>query len=350
MKTAPEDIWIGNDVIIATETMITEKLDIPKYYSRHALATPKARGRPEGGVSCIYKNTIGKVEKIITEENLVILKTPKLTIIGIYISPANKTDDATEQVAKAIAHTRNDENVILAGDLNCRIDKQNSKTDLIMEQLQAEGYCLINKKEKVTYIAPNGTSTIDLIFVRGKDILPTEHHVAGCHKTATLRKHLPVYMNFQMKRSSTQRLTETHPSSRKLDISILKADKERLDTAHRLIEANETEPALNIINKCIRKALTHQKPRKSKAWFDAECYKERKLTLTKLHRARKEKNKRSTQRLRNPKKNYKKLLKIKEAIYSEEHTKAQAQNALKDPFTALKKKIANPTNQISMET
>ena len=44
-------------------------------YCKHALATKKEKGRPEGGVTCMYKHTIGTVKKTHTEENMVIIRT-----------------------------------------------------------------------------------------------------------------------------------------------------------------------------------------------------------------------------------------------------------------------------------
>lgn len=63
--------------------------------------------------------------------------------------------------------TAADQRAIIAGDLNARIDKPTTKTELILETLEGSGYNLVNMK---TYIAPNGTSTIDLVLYRGKDI------------------------------------------------------------------------------------------------------------------------------------------------------------------------------------
>ena len=41
LETAPGNLWTEMDIIIVTETMTTENLEIPQFYSKHALATPK---------------------------------------------------------------------------------------------------------------------------------------------------------------------------------------------------------------------------------------------------------------------------------------------------------------------
>ena len=57
----------------------------------------------------------------------------------------------------------NEENVIIAGDLNCMVDKpDNNKTVIMLLLFHEEGFTLLNKREDVTYMARNGASTIDL--------------------------------------------------------------------------------------------------------------------------------------------------------------------------------------------
>lgn len=96
ISSAPEDIWRNQDVIIATETFLTEPFSIADYYTAHSYAKPKAVGRPEGGVSLIFKPTIGQLKEIVKEENLVIVKTTDLTIVGMYITYSTSIEDTTE--------------------------------------------------------------------------------------------------------------------------------------------------------------------------------------------------------------------------------------------------------------
>ena len=62
---------------------------------------------------------------------MMIIRTDKTLIICLYISPAQKTDDAVEHLMKAITMIKSKENVIFRGDLNCRINK----TGVILELL-----------------------------------------------------------------------------------------------------------------------------------------------------------------------------------------------------------------------
>ena len=76
----------NEDVIILTETFLTEAVDVPNYYGVHAPAIQRERGRSSGGVSCLFKDTIGTVTKIHKEENLIILFMPQISIVGVYIA------------------------------------------------------------------------------------------------------------------------------------------------------------------------------------------------------------------------------------------------------------------------
>ena len=135
----PINFWNRYNIVIATDTFLTDHINIPNMYCKHALATKKEKGRPEGGVTCMYKHTIGIVKETHTEENMVIIRTDKLSIIGLYISPLQKVDDAIEHIVKAISIVKNDQNIILGGDLNCRIDKPDHKATTVIDILHNEG-------------------------------------------------------------------------------------------------------------------------------------------------------------------------------------------------------------------
>ena len=109
-------------------------------------------------------------KEIIKEEKMVIVKTPGITVIAMYMNPEATAEKVVENILSAVEHTEQDERVILAGDFNCRIDKTNVKTELVVEALQEEGFTLINKPQLITYIAPNGTSAIDLVLFKRNGI------------------------------------------------------------------------------------------------------------------------------------------------------------------------------------
>ena len=137
------------------------------FYAIHKYATPTA-GRPAGGVTCFLKGTMGKIEVLSKKEDTVIIRTTEATLIALYIPPGVPIEDIVGTITEATEQTKNEENVILAGDFNCRTDKPNTKTDILLDILEEEGFKLANRREDPTYIAPNGTSMIDLIFYRGK--------------------------------------------------------------------------------------------------------------------------------------------------------------------------------------
>jgi hypothetical protein len=64
--------------------------------------------------------------------------------------------------------TTKEDAVILAGDLNCRIDIEMDKTTELVSSLEGEGVTLNNNKKLETYIRHNGTSSIDLVFINLK--------------------------------------------------------------------------------------------------------------------------------------------------------------------------------------
>ena len=190
----PTELLPEFHIAILTETMLANTLDIPGFYSAHALAKVNQIGRPAGGVSCYYKGNIGKPSHIHTSDNTIIIKTANSTLIGMYISPTASINDATESLAQALSHTEPEESVNLAGDFNCRIDKPSHRSKILLEALEEEGFTLTNDPMDYTYFAPNGSSTIDLILYRSqnKKLLITNQKQHWPRTVAPTRKHVPV--------------------------------------------------------------------------------------------------------------------------------------------------------------
>ena len=168
MQNAP-DTTQNHDIIVLTETFLTEYTAIPGYYTTHSYAVQKQEGRPSGGVSCIYNNKIGEKIAEYKEDNMVHITTTYLEIIGLYIPPQTNIEDAIEKIASAVSRLDHKKPAILAGDINCRIDIPDKKTQEVTKLLQEEGFCLANRTDVMTYIAPNGCSCIDLVFKKGND-------------------------------------------------------------------------------------------------------------------------------------------------------------------------------------
>lgn len=353
LKAATQEIfWNNFDVGITTETFLTEPLIFPNFYSVHALAKPKERGRPEGGVTCIYKDILGKIKEKHIEENTVILKTERVAIIGLYISPAQGIDDAIEQIIKAISWVKNEENVILAGDLNCRIDKPNHKTELVLELLQEEGFTLINNAKDVTYIAPNGTSTIDLVWYRGHSIKVCKQQIMYSIADAPMRKHLPVATNFQWPEEWEHKKNWTVPlrASRRLNEEILQKQTPLLEKAKEQLDRNQLDEALESIAIYIQGAQVPQQQRKAKPWFDYVCYNLRRETLNLLNKAKQERSPQALLIYSAKRREYKTMIRTKKETYIEEQARNQAEEAEKNPFIAVRKKSAVSASSMQIET
>lgn len=74
----------------------------------------------------------------------------------------------------AVEATKEAENIIIVGDINCRIDKKNNKMDIVLEALREEGFTLANRADMPTCVAHNGTSAINLLFYKSKTIKMVE--------------------------------------------------------------------------------------------------------------------------------------------------------------------------------
>ena len=116
------------------------------------------------------------------------VRTRLCTIICAYFQPELTAEDIIEELDEAMSKTSRSDQILLAGDLNCRIDIPSKKTNLVIEYLEEEGFHMINTSSENTYVGPNGTSTIDLVFIND-GIKEISQSVLS---NITVRKHLPV--------------------------------------------------------------------------------------------------------------------------------------------------------------
>ena len=91
------------------------------------------------------------------------VRTRLCTIICSYFQPELTAEDNIEELDEAMSKTSQSDKILLAGDLNCRIDIPSKKTNLVIEHLEEEGFHIINTASENTYVGPNGTSTINLV-------------------------------------------------------------------------------------------------------------------------------------------------------------------------------------------
>jgi hypothetical protein len=121
-------------------------------------------------VSCYYNPALGQAKHVESRENTVMVQFNNLQIIGIYIRPLCSADEVVEAIMFALELTDPEIPNLLAGDVNCRMDRPNSKSQALMEPMEEEGFTLNNAAQTKTYISHSGSSTIDLIFYRGNEL------------------------------------------------------------------------------------------------------------------------------------------------------------------------------------
>lgn len=218
-----------------------------------------------------------------------IAKATKYTIIGIYIRPNTETEDIMELLTFSFQKITNPkESIILAGDMNCRIDKSDMKCKAILAFLKEENFKITNDPKCKTYFAHNGSSTIHLVFHKGDNIETLEQKGLWTSQITPLRKHIPIQTKFSIK--TPQKTISKHvrnTMSRDINIAALERELGKATEAEQVIKENDLNTALTTINKMLETSITHkQNTRKAQPWFDKECYAERQTALSALHIAK----------------------------------------------------------------
>lgn len=349
LQLSPPDLTLNYDVVIMTETFLQEPLDLPSFYGVHAYAIA-TEGRPAGGVSCFLKPTAGRILEYKTEINAIIVKTTRLTLIGVYISPATATEDVIDTLLRTTSHAAGHTNVILAGDINCRTDKPSIKTDLVLETLEEEGFTLANEKTFRTYFAHNGASAIDQVFYRGKAIRIVKQEGLWASGASTIRKHIPVHTEIEIaSQAAAAQQSPEQPPSRNLDLTKLQ-DTTCIEEAKVLIAQNKLDNAAQCVSRWISKAFVRRRKRHAQKWFDTECYITRKITLRSLFRAKCTNDRDDIEEYATRRREYKLLLKTKRTEHIEAEARETAELARTDPFLALRKRQAPKAREIPIET
>ena len=88
----------------------------------------------------------------------------------------------------------------------------------------------------------------------------------------------------------------------------------------------------------------------AKPWFDQDCFRQRKITLETLHKARRSNATEDLAAYSNTRRSYKQLIKEKRKVHREKEAEKIAEEANKDPFIASRKRIHNYSTTIQMET
>lgn len=342
MKT-PEICLLEQDMLILTETFLREPVTLPGYYAAHSLAAVGPEGRPSGGVSCLFRPSMGQVVDEYAERDVVIVTFEHLIVIGMYIRPTATTEFAIETILHALERAGGRKPILLGGDFNCRKDKPDRKAVTVFETLEEEGFSLVNEGTIPTYVAHNGSSVIDLVFYRGKEIRISRQD----HLWTPIRKHIPVQTGFTLKGRKTT-VNEQQAAPRHIDPTLLSGLLDEAAITQHLTEGN-TDSALSLLETALlNSTLKTKAKRKSKPWFDEECYILRKETLGELHRWRELKSDINLARYTRKRREYQNLLNKKRTQFAEKKELELIADAEAAPYRILQPRRAKVHPQIPM--
>ena len=350
MSSLSRDIFSDFDACILTETFNTveSRSEVKGFYNIHALARKEARGRPSGGVTCLISPKITPFEVLLNEEDQLVVKTRIGILVCVYYRPECSALDVVDSVQRAIDVIPTNERVILAGDLNCPIDKANRKAEIVLSYLEEEGLMLVNNRNVLTYICHNGGSAVDLAFVRGFDI--REHGLLTSSDAALIRKHLPVSTTLKVT-TPTRKQTKVQRLRRELDSSLLRQNTDKIPYILQAVNEGKLDEAMSGITDFINGGIvTTESTRRAQKWFDGECYNERRNALRKLHIARRTKDAKDLKCYQIARKSYKELQKRKKREFREREDEKLIADSEKDPCKALRPRQPRFPADITMET
>ena len=251
--------------------------------------------------------------------------------MGVYFQPDMTASDIIEEISTALAKTTSEETLILAGDLNCRTDKASLKTTQVLEYLEEEGLTLVNAKNQMTYLCPNGASAIDLVFTNLKEIKIKSQEV----REEPLKKHLQVVTTCELQKNVAQAAKPPRSVPRKINTELI--NQRSIDETQLQITEGNVDEAARQIEKIVSQAaeLSVNRPRKAKRWFNEACYRARRLTLETLHIARKFPTNENLQTYHTNRKKYKQLIKSTKDNFQKEAEKKLIEEAEANPYKAL---------------
>ncbi|KAJ4451785.1 hypothetical protein ANN_03257 [Periplaneta americana] len=336
------------DAVVLTETYLMQEWHSQNFYAIHNFATQGSRGRPRGGISLLLKPKLTPFQTLHKTENILLVKCGPIWIMCGYFQPYLKEEEIIDEIEEAIVKVPRYEPLLIAGDLNCRLDTPLAKTENVLSYINSEGLSVVNNKTEKTYYSPNGSSTIDLVFVNeGTKVIS--------HKVITnvaVRKHLPVETILQL--GNTFGTTETSRAKipRKLDVG--KIQEKDLENVISIIQEGDVDTALETIEKRMKEAIPHHKDntctRKAKPWFNAECYSQRKATLNALHSARELKTEAAYRNYADKRREYKETVREAKTTYHLSKEKKLIEEAESDPYKALRQKNPRFPKTIPIQT
>ena len=338
----------AHDIIILVETLTTKPLEINGFYAQHIPATQGPRGRPKRGTSCFFKPKLGRLLSTHQDQDALVMNFANLSVIAMYVEPLTPIEDIIEAIMTALRHVTTGQNIIVAGDLNCRLDVISHRSNELLDMMAEEGFTLVNNADERTYFAHSGCSTIDLIFYKGSNITLNNHKVCYSADETPLKKHCPVVANFRFPNAASKVTATATKASRQLNSHVLSQNAEAWKEFENHIKGNDIESAAITLEKTIQSALVYNPKRRAQKWFDEECYGKRKITLQALHTAKSSQNPEHIRSYSQIRKQYKNLLKNKRKDYMEQEAINMVEEARKDPYLALRPRKVQSSGKIDI--
>lgn len=267
-----------------------------------------------------------------------------IRLIAAYFQPDYREDKIVEELMDALSIVPRREPIVMAGDFNCRIDIKQHKSNVVTEFMAGEGLTLINKQEEKTYVCYNGSSTIDLVF---SNMSPT-HQIVRTDVVA--RKHLPVDTIIYIKCAHNLNQSDPRKMTRKIDTRTL--NQKDIQKVTNEIKEGNIDGALNILEEYIKSAVVPSTAhsRKSKRWFNKDCYRYRNAAMKELHAVLNKQNENHLRKYAVARREYKCAIKKAKEEYQDKMEKQLIEEAEQQPYKALSPRQPHFPRDIPMLT
>ncbi|KAL1446001.1 hypothetical protein WDU94_006622, partial [Cyamophila willieti] len=260
---SPETKLFKNaDIICLSETFCTEEPpQFPGYYSIHQPATQGTLGRPVGGIA-LYTKPYINMNRVSINENKIIASSTFGQICYYYFNPRCEIEDIVHEITGDIVDTEG--TCLVMGDFNCRIDTENIKGQTLVEFMNSQNFSLVTDPNIKTYTAHNGSSCIDLIFLRTSRLRYLKNYSVTLDP---IRKHQRVSATLKLRNTIYKKTENINRPRRKFSITdIQQNEKIKELTAEHIDDIiTLTDILLEAASKNKPK-LHHHKP-----WFDYDC-------------------------------------------------------------------------------
>jgi len=277
LSVLPTSVFDEYDLLLFCETFSIASSNnfIRGFYSFDCFAQKKARGRPAGGVSIFVSPSLTPAFTTFCENNVIaVCLSDGTAIILAYMRPKQEVTEILELLLAALDSLPDAKCTLIAGDFNCRIDESppKAKTQALLDALNSRNFSLLNDASIKTYLAPNGSSTVDLAFVDAYNRFSSSLTPVSCIQFSGVRKHLPLQLLFSSFHSKDV-VTRPKGFLRRMNLNLFENSQE-LQSAYQEILQGRHEFAYTNVLLAIEKSCCASPVRKryAKEWFDQELY------------------------------------------------------------------------------